>query len=259
MILGIIVTYNPDFEKFLLNVKSIICQVDYLLVFDNNSLNRDSFYKLNDFDRLGIFFSDSNIGLGSAYNYAVKNYQFDYLVTFDQDTLLSDNCISRLLVYFNDPKVGIVGPAFSHFNSSKSDVSQVTALIQSCSIFKYELFENIGLFNEAYFIDSIDFEYCLRTKIGGYSILCINNVFISHQLGDTKSFFGIFYSSHNNIRNFFIARNHVNLTIRFFKFFPQFIFRKNVFFILHFFKLCVLERDFKKIRFFVCGFIRGFS
>ncbi len=259
MILGIIVTYNPNFENFFKNFKSILPQVDYLLIFDNNSSNKEELNKLESFENVGLFFSDFNVGLGCAYNYAIKNFKFDYLVTFDQDTFLSDFCIKNLMSHFSNPNLGIIGPSFSFSNFNKSAVSDVTVLIQSCSIFKSEIFKNVGMFNESYFIDSLDFEFCLRAKAKGYQIIRDNCVYIYHELGKSNKTLGLNYTSHNEIRNFFIARNHVDLTIRFFFKFPIFIFKKNIFFLLHLCQLIILERNLNKIKLFCIGLINGFK
>jgi rhamnosyltransferase len=121
------------------------------------------------------------------------------------------------------------------------------------------LFNEIGGFNEKYFIDSVDFEFCLRVKKKGYRVLMSNTDYIKHELGVRKnmSFFSII--THSSIRNFYIARNHVDLSLRYFRYFPIFIVKKNIFFVLHFFKLLLFERNVKSIGYFISGFFKGFK
>jgi rhamnosyltransferase len=259
MIIGVIVTYNPLINDLEDNVTSILPQVDKLVIFDNASYNNHELLKFKAYSSVELILSSVNVGLGEAYNSVIRANKnvFEYLITFDQDTKIPSNLIENLLPLFKVTNVGIVGPNFELRRKSRQEFEKVDVLIQSATIFKMKLFDDVGFFNADYFIDSIDFEFCLRARISGYCILRANNVFISHQLGDSKSFFGIKYNSHNEVRNYFIARNHVNLTINYIKYFPGFIFKKNIFFIVHFLKLVLLERKFKKIKLFLIGFYRG--
>ena len=156
--------------------------------------------------------------------------------------------------------IGIVGP--SYFNpkfKKKEDFTVVDSLIQSCSIFPKIVFEKVGYFNENLFIDSVDFEYCLRVLLSKYKIIRSNRVFVSHELGVTKMRYGFSYVEHSALRNYYIARNHKYLTIKYFKKFPYFILKKNVFFFLHFFKLIILDQDFNKIKSLLKGFCEDFK
>ena len=259
MIIGIIVTYNPFISELINNVNSIFPQVNKLVIFDNASDNQNSLLFFNDLPNVDLFLSETNVGLGEAYNTIIGLYQndFDYLVTFDQDTYIPELLIKNLLYLFEIPKVGIVGPSFENRKNFKDSFQDVDFLIQSGSIFKMNLFKNVGLFNSDYFIDSIDFEYCLRVKLRGLRVLRSNVYFITHSLGSIKTFLFIRFISHNAMRNYYISKNHINLSIRFFKVFPFFIIRKNIFFILHLIKLLILERDFVKIKKSMQGIITG--
>jgi rhamnosyltransferase len=259
MIIGVIVTYNPIISELKENVNSIFTQVDKLVIFDNSSDNQIQLSPFSDIPKISLFLSKTNVGLGEAYNTIIRLYKndFDYLVTFDQDTKIPDFLIKNLLTFFEIQNVGIVGPSFEKAKNINDSFQDVDFLIQSSSIFKMNLFSEIGLFNAEYFIDSIDFEFCLRAKLCGFRVLRSNLNFITHSLGSKKKFLCISFISHNAIRNFYISRNHVHLTIKYFKIFPYFIIKKNIYFLLHVMKLFFLERDFIKIKYFFKGFLAG--
>ena len=97
MILGAIVTYNPDIERLMENIASVINQVDKLLIFDNHSRN-----VLEIETKLGmnilIYKSDQNIGMSGALNY-ILNYasmnNYEWFLTLDQDSIIVKNCINQ--------------------------------------------------------------------------------------------------------------------------------------------------------------------
>lgn len=252
MILGVIVTYNPNLKDLEKNIIAIKDQLNKLVVFDNNSIDQNFLIDLCAKLGIEIIPNQDNIGLGAAYNLVFKKYfsDFDYFITFDQDTFLEQDVISRLLPLFAvSEKTGIVGPSFTKPNfKTHNDYSFVDSLIQSCSIFSKKVLETVGYFNEKLFIDSVDFEYCLRVQLEGNKIIRSNSVFIAHDLGVTKRRYGFLYIEHSALRNYYMARNHKYLTIKYLKKFPYFILKKNFFFFLHFLKLIFLDQDFNKLK-----------
>jgi rhamnosyltransferase len=252
MILSIVVTFNPDLRYLNRNLIAILNQSDKVIVFDNSSNNVVELRELCNSINVELITNSSNIGLGAAYNYVLRNVfvDFDYFVTFDQDTLVGDNTISELMRLFAaSAKVGVVGPSFvKRHLELNSEFSVVNSLIQSCSIFSKDVFEKTGFFNEKLFIDSVDFEYCLRCQLEGYMIIRSNRVYIDHELGVSREKYGITYTQHSALRNYYIARNHRYLTTKFFKKFPFFILKKNILFAVHFFNLFFLDQDLEKIK-----------
>lgn len=258
-IYGIIVTYNPDIINLKANISSIMRQVDKLLIFDNNSRNKEEIRTLQKQLSFEAIYSDENVGLSKAYNAIIfpNINSCEFFVTFDQDTYISEKTIETLLnIIKGNVNLGVLGPVFTRdkeYISNGGKLHFVPVIIQSCAIFRTTAIAKTGGFNEDYFIDSVDFEYCLRMLQNGYTVAKYDGVCIRHELGNGKKFMGMNYYSHNKLRNYYIARNHVNLSKRFFKSFPSFILKKNIFFILHFLKLVIFERDVEKIRYFIKG------
>ena len=258
-IYGAIVTYNPDISNLERNIFSIMKQVDRLIVFDNNSTNKADIKEIqNRFDFEAIY-SDQNLGLGKAYNDIILT-RLDlcaFFVTFDQDTYISEDTVDTLLhIIESNPQVGVMGPVFSrleNFVHNNGTIHFVDVIIQSCAVFRSAGITKTGGFNEGYFIDSLDFEYCLRLLQNGFKVAKYDGVCIQHELGVPKSFMGIKYYSHNNLRNYYIARNHMDITRRFYQTFSKFVMKKNFFLFLHFLQLIILERDSEKIKYFMKG------
>jgi rhamnosyltransferase len=249
--LAIIVTYNPEINSLVNNIIAINIQINFLVVFDNGSKNIEEI-KLN-CENLNILLISNmqNIGLGAAYNTVFKKYidSYDYFITFDQDTFILENTIHNLIKLFSsNDKVGITAPSFEKRHLKKKDVfSQETCVIQSCSIIKQSVLKDINFFNEWLFIDGVDFDFCLRAKKHGYTILKSNRILIQHSLGEKKKFFFFVFNKHDFKRNFYIGRNHKFITLKYFKDFKTFIIKKNIFFIFHILKLIFVEMDKKNV------------
>jgi rhamnosyltransferase len=257
-VLGILVTYNPDILALKKNIELILTQVSKLYIVDNNSNNISQIESILD-NTIELIKSNVNLGLGKAYNIVLEKEKnnFEFFVTFDQDTLIPDNTIFKLkeLIFLNK-EIGVIGPIFSRNNNSinqKGKIQFKHVLIQSCAMFRMRLYRDIGGFNEEYFIDSVDFEYCLRILRSGYKVAIYNGIVIHHELGTEKRIGNFKYVSHNAFRNYYIARNHKNITLQYIRYFPLFIIKKNIFFFFHFVKIVFLERDINKIKSFVKG------
>jgi rhamnosyltransferase len=257
MVLGVVVTYNPNISELEKNILAIKNQIDKVVIFDNKSVNQDEIVILCKKIAVEIIVNNENIGLGAAYNFVFKRdfSDFDYFTTFDQDTFIKENTINNLISLFAvAEKVGIVGPSFvkKHLQIY-SDYSFVDSLIQSCSVFSKDVLSNAGYFNEKLFIDSVDFEYCLRAQLLGFKIIRSNRLYIVHDLGSPKNKYGMSYIEHSALRNYYIARNHRYLSSKFITKFPHFIIKKNFFFGVHCLKLIFLDQDLTKVKHIIKG------
>jgi rhamnosyltransferase len=82
----------------------------------------------------------------------------------------------------------LFGPVFSEgdpiwqANGKKQDVD---LLITSGTLLNLKLFNEIGRFDEALFIDLVDFDYCIRAQLAGYRIIQFTDVTLVHKLGTT--------------------------------------------------------------------------
>nr|WP_241635356.1 hypothetical protein [Fusobacterium gastrosuis] len=70
-----------------------------------------------------------------------------------------------------------------------------------------EISKDIGDFEEKFFIDEVDHEYCYKIYKKGYKVLIINNIMLEHNLGNSKKH-GLYWATHHNyIRRYYIVRN----------------------------------------------------
>ncbi len=96
----IIINYNTsDHIKMCLESIESFLKVDNLeiIVFDNNSPNRDIENLTAQFPQVMFIFNDTNLGFGSGCNEAVRHSSGKYLLFLNPDIKIFDNSISGLL------------------------------------------------------------------------------------------------------------------------------------------------------------------
>jgi rhamnosyltransferase len=232
---AIFVTYNPD-SNLVENVFSVLQQVSEIIVVDNAS-NIDAQEILRDISkdkRVTLITNDRNRGIAYALNQGVKYaiaHEYQWLLTFDQDSLApSDYLETLLLTYYsadNQDSIAIVAPtyetntgtvSFSHALSKNSDnkvYSEVETTMTSGNLIVTKVFDEVGFFNEDFFIDFVDHEYCLRLAKSGFRIIESHQAILKHALGTATqhNFLGlkIVTTNHNSIRRYYKYRNMITI------------------------------------------------
>lgn len=220
-----IVTYNPDFELLKRNVMAIVTQVEHVLIVDNNSTNIGDVKSIaNEFACKLIIFSE-NMGIAYALNQILKYAKlnkYEYFITLDQDSVCPPSIIASYSKYLELPELGALTCCISSGESDsipqelKEPVSEVTECITSGCFCNTKVFENIGGFDDDLFIDCVDNDICINLLVNGYKIYKLNEVVISHNLGDTKNryFIGWKFTIYAEppFRHYYISRNWILLS-----------------------------------------------
>ena len=85
--------------------------------------------------------------------------------------------------------------------------------MSSGSLLSREVVEAVGLPRSDFFMDGVDFEYCLRIRNRGYKIAVVTSSELSHAMGSPRAvkIFGItkFRGGHPPWRQYYLARNVV--------------------------------------------------
>ena len=274
-ILCIIITFNPN-RDFIINFEKHLKIFNKILLVDNNSNNNvftDFKSKIKFNKKVNIIHLDKNFGIAKALNIGIeyaKSNNFYWINTFDQDSVPVNN----LLDYYNmalnklSEDIFIIGVNYTPHNITEKyhdiNLRHSKNLITSGCLYPVKIFEKIGNFNENIFIDGVDFDFNLRVLLNHYNTYKIDEPMIKHFIGAQMSkkflFFNIFSSNHNQFRRYFIGRNHVYLTLKYFNRFPVWIFKKNLFFLLSIVKIIVVEEHvFLKLKSLFNGINNGFK
>lgn len=214
-----IVLYNPELKRLEQNISSILSQVDKVILVDNGSINiKKVENKYKNIDKISIIKNKSNLGIAAALNQIVNecDYRgFKWVLTLDQDSVVPNNLIDEYINYINYDKVAIITPYIVDINSKKhsNDIvhnkkyEYVRECITSASLTNIEICKKLGCFDNEMFIDYVDFDYCTRVNLNGYSIIKVNSTTLKHEVGklQEKYIFGKKYA-------FIITLNVENIT-----------------------------------------------
>lgn len=194
-ILAGIVLYNPKIERLLLEMESIMSQVDRICLCDNGSVNIALIEeKIRMSEKVILIKNRINLGIGVASNqicsYADRN-GFDWILLLDHDTICPSNLVDTYTKYVGDPLIGMMCPnvvdkeiVYNKYNSTcKEETEYVKRCIQSATFINVSAWKKCNGFNEWMFIDFVDFDFCKRIELNGYRILKCNTVTVDHQLG----------------------------------------------------------------------------
>jgi rhamnosyltransferase len=98
--------------------------------------------------------------------------------------------------------------------------------ITSGNLVRVSLFDQIGLYDEGFFIDCIDFDFCLRLRRAGYAVHRVPAALMQHQLGEpveVPNAVRKFYALHSPVRRYYMYRNFMYMAERYLFEFPGFI------------------------------------
>ncbi|QQZ61619.1 glycosyltransferase [Paenibacillus sonchi] len=201
----------------------------------------------------------SNMGMAKALNDLCNNAikdGFDYIITMDQDSVFENSSLNILMEFISNndlTDVGIVAPKiiFLNWKSNKSKTNSMASLgtnlsnnvkwvITSGSAINLKSYSYTSGFDENYFIDRLDYDYCMQLNSLGLKIVVLNNSYLNQSLGEgTRNLFGFQYSEHNALRNYYIFRNRLYYSDKYLKGLRRFSFRflgslKQIIFIIFF-------------------------
>lgn len=220
-----IVSYNPDLSRLKENICSILPQVEKIYIVDNGSTNITEILNLAEsFSNVYLLINEDNAGIAKALNQlceAASIDQYNWILTLDQDTVCPVDLIEHLSKYTDLEDVGIICPAVKYEgwestetkSQATSDFEEVKACMTSGSLTRIKAWKKVNGFQEDYFIDFVDNEFCMKLKLAQYRIIRVNTCSMSHQLGEsgTFNFLGIIkinFTRHAPWRYYYMIRNN---------------------------------------------------
>lgn len=221
-----IVLYNPDILRLTDNINAIYPQVDGLIIVDNNSENlMDIKNLLKEFKNVILITNNDNLGIAKALNQIMEvglNNHVDWILTLDQDSVVSKSLIYYYRKYIDLPNVGMMTCLLKDrnakgiadkFKDANDDYEEVEKCITSACLTNVAAWDHCGRFDEKMFIDYVDYDLCMTFRENGYRIIRVNQASVLHELGQSKDvrFFTRKYvvSNHSSKRKYFFIRNRL--------------------------------------------------
>ena len=228
---AVIVTYHPDIATLLANVRAIAPQVDHVYLSDNSTslAVKQELAQLAIAEQVSYLDNGGNLGIATALNRGCARALADncqWIVTLDQDSVVTDNWLLHTFAALNaiaatDPSIrpALFGAVFHDARSSvmhqqvvgDAAYAAVTATITSGSVLDLHAWQTVGGFADAYFIDYVDIEMCLRLRQAGFAIYELRKNRLQHELGTptVHRLFGLrmIATHHSPLRRYHLVRN----------------------------------------------------
>jgi len=214
----IIVNYNGlpflknCFESILKQLKGIPHEI---IVTDNNSADGSCAYIAEHFPDVVLIPSGENLGFGKGNNVAVKHAKGRYILLLNNDTILQGHLAPALDVLEADPKIGVLGinmlnankeylkacgkfPTPANLLRFKNLVSlgaefdkgkfsgklyDIDWLTGSFLLMPKRVYEQVGGFDEDYFMYVEDVDLCKKIALAGYRRVFMPGLSYIHFVG----------------------------------------------------------------------------
>lgn len=210
-----------------------------LIVVDNASADGTAEWLSERYPQVTVLRMPENTGTGGALA-AGMGYAFQkghtWIWTFDGDSIPNEDALEILLNAWEglvaaDSEVGIVATLPLHpetgtlyppllwrdgFVKPSADLLRqrlwfADLVISSGCMVRREVVQRVGLPRPDFFIDFVDFEYCLRIRSSGYKIAVITNAKLAHEIGKAKKMWlhgsDRLWPDQAPLREYYMARN----------------------------------------------------
>lgn len=222
---SVIITFNPDISNLTNNINTFCKDVNFVILVDNSTeiQIKNEIKNLavkSDYIYLDMF---GNSGIANALNQGIKiakKLNSVWVLTMDQDSYFLSG-ISEYKDYLkinNTDNTLLLYPAYSISNNIELFLGE-KFVMQSGNLLNIDIYNKIGIYRDDYFIDFVDYEYCLRGNRFGYKIKNISNVLLQHNTGEKKIFnllgLNLTYFVSNPIRYYYVTRNGLDTALRY--------------------------------------------
>lgn len=223
-----------------LNSLQKITYLNYkIIVVDNGSVNEDYLRLRNYFPNIELVRSESNLGFSGGNNLGIKyalKQNPDYILLLNNDTTVNPDFIEKSIDIFDKyTKVGIVSPIIYYYSNPNKVWSaggkinrlrgsgvnttcicdpfvsefEVNFVSGCCMLIKTEVLNQVGLFDDNYFLYAEDTDLCIRTINAGYKIFVSQAAKIYHKVSQSSasktSALPVYYTTRNRL--YFTKKN----------------------------------------------------
>lgn len=254
----VILNYNVRYflEQCTLSVQRAIGSLDAeIIVIDNNSSDDSCNMVREKFPHIQLIENKENVGFSKANNQAVKNAKGEYVCILNPDTAVAEDTFIKCINYVESiadigalgvhlmdgtgcflpeskrnvpkPKASFlkllgIGKSYYANHLSESEKGEVGILVGAFMILKKSIYDEVGGFDEDYFMYGEDIDFSFKISKAGYKNHFLGSQKVLHYKGESTKrdeayldrFYGamrIFYKKHFNYN--FILNTLVSLGV----------------------------------------------
>jgi rhamnosyltransferase len=218
---AVVVWYNPN-EEIARNILRYNEGVYKVFVIDNSDKSNQLLLDELKLENVCYHFIGENRGIAAALNigfeYAHKHHA-EWVLTMDQDSIFEgesfDNYKKEIRGYTDKSEVGIFSIKHNFINLDEKAGDRYREkkwAMCSGNIISYQAYHRAGGYREDFFVDWVDYEFCVRIKKANYKIIECTQVLLKHFLGESimeTTFFGSkkYIPDYPLWRKYYLARN----------------------------------------------------
>ncbi|MFH1414641.1 MAG: glycosyltransferase family 2 protein [Elusimicrobiota bacterium] len=187
-----------------------------LIVVDNGSSDGTNEWLKENGPGLKLISKSSNEGAPKAFNAGIKSANSDYVVLLNNDTIVTDGWLERLISLAESSEdIALVGPCSNQAGELPADINsvdeikiqrdaavlylsrkkesiEVPGITSFCMLVKSCIFPKVGYFDENYgYGTNDDHDFCIRVRDAGYRIVCAMDTLVFHYYSRTLGKFDI--------------------------------------------------------------------
>lgn len=237
---AIITTYRPN-DGFSDNVQRVHKQVALVVIVDDGDSPNNVARLHNWFSRASnviLHHNEANLGVAVALNKGIsiarsKGYQ--WVLMLDDDTIIDPDMVKNLIESWNHmagqagKPVAIMGMTYRDSHPGKIEPCptkgplfvEKRGIVTSGSLMPMDVFDRVGPFREELFIDSVDYDFCMRARAKGFRVIKVGRVGMTHTLGHIieSEVFGLKLETtdHSAVRRYYLYRNSIVLAREYFR------------------------------------------
>ncbi len=213
---------------------------------DNGSSDNSGSRLREKYDQIQLLQLNRNLGFAGGYNLGIKEalkQNTDYILIINNDTVADEWMVSKLLSEIQANNIGIDAPLIYYFenpsriwssggyinkqlliplnshhtNENLSHPVERTFISGCCYLMKKDLIEQVGLFDESFFLYMEDLDYCRRIMQTQWKMKVVPSAKLYHkvaasskgQYSPMERYYyglssGVYYRKYINIRNVWI-------------------------------------------------------
>lgn len=203
-----------------------------VIVVDNASTDGSVEFIKNNYQSVRIIQNKVNYGYAKGNNIGIKSVQSDFIATLNTDTEVNLNWIRELVkVMYADSTIGICASKQLFYNDRKRIDSAGIKLTPYCAgkniglgeidnnqykskkvfgangasaFYRKKMLDEIGLFDEDYFLYEEELDLSWRAKLAGWKCMFVETAIVYHMRSETvnkSSYLCEYYSQRNRLFN----------------------------------------------------------